>query len=154
MIELAYGFDGPVADFVARHFPGGERGFGPCRAIGFVLNGKLIGGTVYHRWDPEAGVIEMSTATTTPRWLSPKVLHAIFAYPFEVAGVQMVVLQVSDKNDRMKSIAKRFGFDEHRIPRLKGRNEDGLIYTLTDDQWRATKFERSGHGKANGSDAA
>lgn len=154
MIELAYGFDEPVADFVCRHFPGGERGFGTCRAIGFVENGILIGGTVYHRYDPEAGVIEMSTVATTPRWLTPKVLHAIFAYPFEQIGVQMVLLQVAPTNERMRNIAKRFGFDEYRIPRLRGRDEDGMIYTLTDDQWRETRFERLRNGKARSTAAA
>jgi RimJ/RimL family protein N-acetyltransferase len=147
MIELAYGFDEPVADFVARHIPGCERGFSNPRAIGVVEDGNLIAGAVYHEWHPEAGVIQMSAAATSPRWLAPKVLHAIFAYPFELIGVQMVVLQVKDSNARMKRIAERFGFTSHRIPRLAGRDEAAILYTLTDDDWRATAFERSGKGK-------
>lgn len=154
MIELAYGFDQPVADFVARHIPSCERGFGECRAIGVVLDGNLIAGAVYHDWHPEAGVIQMSAAATSARWLAPKVLHAIFAYPFEVIGVQMVVLQVKDSNTRMKRIAERFGFTGYPIPRLAGRNETAILYTLTDDAWRATAFERSGHGKTVSANAA
>ena len=154
MIELAYGFDKPVADFVARHIPGCERGFHNPRCIGVVADGVLIAGIVYHDWRPEAGVIQMSAAAISAKWLAPKVLHAIFAYPFELIGVQMVVLLVRDSNARMKRIAERFGFTGHIIPRLAGRNEAEIIYTLTDDQWRATAFERSGHGKATGTAGA
>ena len=154
MIELAYGFDEPVADFVTRHIPGCSRGFGNAKTIGVVEDGRLIAGVVFHDWRPETGVIQMSAAAISPRWLAPKVLHAIFAYPFEVCGVQMVVLLVKEGNDRMKRIAERFGFTGYSIPRLAGRNEAEIIYTLTDDAWRATAFERSGHGKASGANAA
>jgi len=140
VIELAFDMDEPVADFVARHFPGGELGFGNCKAIGFVEDGLLIGGMVYHRYDPHAGIIEMSVAAISSRWLTPKVLHTVFAYPFELVGVQMVILEVDESNETMRSIAERYGFTGHRIPRLRGRNEAGMIYTLTDDEWKANKF--------------
>jgi len=138
---------GVVAAFVAR-LMGIERGFGPSTALGYVEDGELVGGTVFHNWEPEAGVIELSTAATTPRWLTPTVLHAIFAYPFEHLGCQMVVLRVAERNARMRRIAERFGFDAYPIPRLRGRDEADIIYTLTDDQWRSTRFEkRLRHGQ-------
>lgn len=142
MIELVEDVGGVVTGFVARHFPGGERGFGRASAIGYVLDGELIGGTVFHNHDPEAGVIELTTAAISPRWLSPKVLHAIFAIPFERWGCQMVVLRVADDNHRMVGIAQRYGFAGYLIPRLGGRDRGVWIFTLTDDDWRKTKFER------------
>lgn len=148
MIEMVEDVGGVVSAFVGRHIPGGHRGFNKESAIGFVLNGELIGGTVFHNYSPETRVIEMTTASTSPRWLTPKTLHAIFAIPFEQWCCQMVVLRVSERNERMVRIAQRFGFDGFLIPRLRGRDEAEWLFTLTDDAWKNTKFERSEHGKA------
>ena len=147
-MELAIGFNEEVAAWVAAHIPGCDRGFGTCTAIGVVDDGELIGGTVFHNWTPETGVIEMSSAAVSPRWLHPKMLRAIFAYPFEQLGCQMVVLRVSERNERMIGIANRFGFTGHLIPRLRGREEAEWIFTLTDDAWREHRFARSKHGQA------
>jgi RimJ/RimL family protein N-acetyltransferase len=149
LIELAFDFDEPVADFVARHIPNCERGFGECRAIGIVEDGALIGGVVYNNWSPEAGVIEMHAAATSRRWLTPRTLHTLLAYPFERVGVQMIVLQVSAKNAVMRSIAERVGFEPHLIPRLFGRQEDGILYFLTEERWRDTQFVRSRQRKSH-----
>lgn len=148
MSGLVYGHDVVVAQWVAEAMddPAFARGFGNCTAIGFVEDERLIGGTVFHNYDPEAGVIEMSSAARTPRWLAPEMLRAIFAYPFDQLGCQMVVLRVSERNTRMVRIAQRFGFDGYLIPRLRGRDEGCWIFTFTDDQWRQHPFARSKHG--------
>jgi RimJ/RimL family protein N-acetyltransferase len=136
MIEAVFGKTGEVCRFVASIPPfDAARDFGNCVAIGWVEDGNLIGGTVYHNWSPEAGVIELSTATTSPRWLTRKSLQTMFGYPFDQLGCQMVVLRVSEHNARMRDIAKRFGFSETTIPRLRGRNEAECIYCLTVEQW-------------------
>jgi len=132
-----------VADFVEKNiddFSG--RGFGEYSAIGVRNDGDIIAGVVYHNWDPNARVIEMSAAAISSKWLLSGVLHRIFEYPFKEIDCQMVVLRVSEKNKRMRSIAKRFGFDEIRIPRLRGCEEDEMIYTLTKEQWQNSPFER------------
>ncbi len=148
MIDLLYGHSQTVADWVARQIPGCERGFLNPVALGVVDDGKLIGGTVFHNWAPEAGVIEMSSAGTSPRWLHPRMLRAIFAYAFDQIGCQMVVMRVSERNERMVRIANRFGFAGVLIPRLRGRDEAEWIFSLTDDQWRQHSFARSTHGQA------
>ena len=142
MIELVEDVGGVVSAFVGRLIPGGERGFDKASAIGYVRDGQIVGGTVFHNYDPEAGIIEMTTAATSPHWLTPKTLHAIFAIPFNQWGCQMVVLRVAEDNTRMRHIARRFGFNEYVIPRLAGRGKATVIYTLTDDQWRNSPFEK------------
>lgn len=132
-----------VGRFVASIPPfDGSRGWGEFAAIGYELDGNLIGGSIFNNWDPKAGVIEISTATTDPRWLSRKSILAMFQFPFNQLGCQMVVLRVAETNERMRSIAKRFGFSEYLIPRLRGRFETECIYTLTVEQWRAKGLER------------
>lgn len=146
MIEIVEDENGVVADFVARHIPGEVRSFEKASAIGYVHNGTLIGGTVFSNYDPEAGVVELSTAATSPRWLTRETMHAMFAIPFDQWGCQMVVLRVAEDNERMVRIAQKFGFDGHLIPRLGGRDKGVWIFTLTDDAWRQHRSERRNNG--------
>ncbi len=146
-MTLLYGHDVLVADFVARNIPGCGRGFTNCKAIGVLGEQGLIAGVVYHNWAPEAGVIEMSCAATDARWLNKRILHTIFAYPFEEVRCQMVVTRVSENNKRMVRIFRAMGFDEHLIPRLRGRGENEFIFTLTDDAWQSLPiFKRCRNG--------
>ena len=140
-MELAVGFNREVADWVEANIEG-CRPFHNPTSIGVVSDGELIAGVVYTNWEPNFGVIEMSAAAKSARWLSPKTLKAIFEYPFEQLGCQMVVLRVSENNSRMIRIAKRFGFESYTIPRLRGRNENEIIFTLTDDAWRSNGYRR------------
>jgi RimJ/RimL family protein N-acetyltransferase len=139
---ILYGHDEAVAGFISQLMFHDDRGFGNCRAIGVVdADGKLIGGVVYHNWQQEAGTIEMSSAATTPRWLNRLVLHAIFAYPFEI-GCQMALMRVSARNTRLHRQFDALGLRRHPVPRLYGRDEDGIIFTLTDDDWSTWRFRR------------
>lgn len=131
-----------VADFVSRLCFGSAGAFERFSTMGVFDGGALIGGTVYHNWHPEAGVMELSSAATSRRWLQPHVIRALFAFPFDMMGAQMVAMRVSERNTGMVAIAKRFGFDGVMIPRLRGRAEAEWIFTLTDDVWRAHPVAR------------
>jgi hypothetical protein len=64
MLSYLYGHDALVAQFVAQLVPHCHRGFPPeARGIG-VLNesGVLIGGLVYHNYDDDSGLIELTGA--------------------------------------------------------------------------------------------
>lgn len=131
-----------IAAFVASQIEGCARGFADFTTMGVTDGGELIAGIVYHNYSPEAGVIELSAAATSKRWLTRRVLKAMFLYPFDEIGCQMVVLRVAEDNQGMVDIARRFGFTSHRIPRLRGRGEAEIIFTLTDDDWRAHPVNR------------
>lgn len=146
-MHLLYGHNETVAQFVA-DMTGCETGFGACKAIGVLDDDdRLVAGMVFHDWQPGAGLIQISSASTTARWLTAEVRHVMFSYPFDQLGCQMVVLQVSAKNTRMVRIAKAFGFTPYLIKRMRGRDEDGFVFTLTDDDWRNSKFTRKIHGQ-------
>lgn len=126
-----------IAHFVASHIPGCERGWENFTSLGLVdEDGQLVGGCVFHNYAPEAGVIELSSASTSRRWLTRPMLKGMFGYPFDQIGCQMVVLRVSERNTVMIEIAERFGFKSYRIPRLRGRDEAEILFTFTDDDWR------------------
>lgn len=131
-----------IAGFVAANIPGCERGFSNFNTMAVIDEGQLIAGVVYHNWCPESAVIEMSAASISKRWLTRKTLHAMFTYPFEQLACQMVILRVSERNEPMCRIASAYGFTPTRIPRLRGRDEAEIIFTLTDDAWRSNRFHK------------
>ena len=129
-----------IGRFVASHIEGCEAGFGEHTSMGVIHEDKLIAGVVYHNWNPRSHVIELSSASTSKLWLTRPVLQAMFSYPFDQVSCQMVVLRVSERNTAMLRIAKAYGFKSVIIPRLRGRDENEHILTLTDDDWRSSRF--------------
>lgn len=141
MIEPVFGQEEAVCRFVAAQ-PGFDPNleFGECQAIGFAIGGNLVAGVIFQNWNEAAGTIEISAGATDPRWMTRKSLLTIFSYVFDTAGCQLCVVQVAERNDRMRSIARRLGFTEFVIPRMRGRDEALAVYTLTDEQWSAGKI--------------
>lgn len=142
-MRLLYGHDQTVADFVQKLIPRCTEGFGNCKAIGVLdSEGQLIGGMVYSGWDPHSQTIEMSGASLNKKWLTKKTLQAMFDYPFEVAGCQMVVMRNSENQKALHRMLRAYDFKEYKIPRLYGRDEAAHFWTLTDDDWKQNKFMR------------
>lgn len=135
--ETRYELNSAVADFVSVHIFGKLGAFRDYGSMAVFDNGRLVAGVLFYDWDQDAGVMQISAASVSRRWLTRNVLHDMFAFPFGQFGCQMVVLRVSPDNDQMTRIARRYGFDEYLIPRLGGRDKDQIIFTLTDDQWRS-----------------
>ncbi|MGT2444472.1 N-acetyltransferase [Ensifer adhaerens] len=131
-----------VASFVASHIPGCERGWEHFNTLGLIEGESLVAGVVFHNYAPEAGVIELSAAAISRRWLTRPMLRGMFGYPFDQLGCQMVVLRVSERNAIMIEIAERFGFSAYRIPRLRGRDEAEILFTFTDEDWRTHPVNR------------
>lgn len=100
----------------------------------------LIAGTLYHNWHPKEGVIELTSYSESKKWLTRNVIRDMFKLPFELLGCQLVVLRVSERNTNMVRIARSFGFNETHIPRLRGRDEGEFIFTLSDDQWKESRY--------------
>lgn len=126
-----------VAKWVAERI-GMPRGFSRNVAFG-IVNSKdeLISGLVYHNYEPEAGVIELSGAAVDRHWLTRDVLQFMYDYPFLDCHAQMLFQRNSAKNEHLNKQLRRWGYSEILIPRMKGRDEDGIVFTFTDDQWAA-----------------
>lgn len=145
MLVAMLSFDDDVAGWVAERV-GKPTGFGPCRAFEVVSRDARVAGFVFHGYDPASGVIEVSAASTNPRWLSRRLLREIGDYAFGVANCQLVVARTSARNLRARDIACRAGFTEHVIPRMRGVDEAESVMTLTRETWSAHKL-RSRHGE-------
>lgn len=116
-------------------------------ALVVPVNGKIAGVVVFNGYQPDDGVIELSAAADSPRWLSRPVLWAMFSYVFDELKCQLAVLRVDPSNNRLRRILSAYGFTETRVPRLRGRDTDESIYTLGDDVWRDNGFHKEhSHG--------
>lgn len=129
-----------VGEFVCKEIWNDQNALEKYCTMGVFQDGELVAGTVYHNYHETSGVIELTSASLHKRWLTKPVIRAMFWLPFTRLGCQLVVLRVSERNKRMVKIAKSFGFKEFLIPRLRGRDENEYIFTLTDDQWKASKY--------------
>jgi RimJ/RimL family protein N-acetyltransferase len=146
-VRLLYGHDADVEKFVADLIPNvSEHGFGNCRAIGIInADGLLIAGMVFHHWWPESGTIEFSGAATTPHWMTRHILDELFGYAFDKVGVQMLTTRNSGSNKRLHRQLATYGFERFDIPRLFGRRENGVLWTLTEEAFRAGRFHAQGN---------
>lgn len=145
-MKIAFSEPGSVetdifAQWVANRIDGAGDGFGPCATMR-VYGNTLRAAVVFHNWSPDSGVMEMSAAAESPRWLNRRVLWAMHDYIFNRAGGQMAVLRVAENNTTMRRIAKAYGYTEMLIPRLRGRNEAEAILMLTDDEWARSRFHK------------
>jgi RimJ/RimL family protein N-acetyltransferase len=140
-MRLLFGHSDAVERFVASLIPRCADGFGPCQAIGVIDNdGLLVAGFVFHGWDPSAETMEFSGASITPKWMTRDILHKLFAYAFDEVGCQMIMTRNSAGNKRLHRQLKSFGFTRYDVPRLFGRKEDGVFWTMTDIEWHASPF--------------
>src|SRR6185436_12594652 len=140
MLEYVYENSEAVAWAVARMIPHcRERGFGKCKAIGVLEDGKLIGGIVYNQWNPEAGTIEITAAAISPRWLTRETIDHMYTYPFDQLGCQMVIQRTPADNERLLRQLAVGGYMFVHVPRLFGRDRDGVLCLLTDEVWRSSR---------------
>ena len=144
MLGYVYGHDQVVAQFVAQLIPHCRRGFGPnIVAIGVVEGDALIAGIIFHNWDPEAGIIEISGAALPGKhWLSRETLRRMFQYPFHTCGCQMVVQRTPADDERLLGVLAKYNYTFIPFPRLFGRERDGVICHLTREAWEENKFNR------------
>ena len=136
MIDFVYNHDAEVTHFIRQVSPTGGDGFGRCKTIGVIdSEGRLIAGLVYFHFDPNAETIEFGAAATTPRWFNRAVYRRMFEYPFIECGCQMLYGRVRADNEHLLSLLARVNFNLTMVPRMYGRSEDGVLCTITDDQW-------------------
>ena len=129
-----------VARFVSKEIYGNYNSFEKYCTMGVFRDGNIIAGTVYHNYHEKEGVIELSSASIDKKWLTRQVIRAMLWLPFNRLGCQLAVLRVGESNKTMIGIARKFGFNETFIPRLRGRNEGEYIFTLSDDDWKESKY--------------
>lgn len=130
-----------LARWVADHiWPGKGRDFGNCRGMAVIEGETLIGGAIWHNFDADAGVVELSAAATSKRWLTRETLDVMFGVPFRDWGCQATVFRISPEDEPMHRMLAAYGGELFVLPRLRGRHADEHVFIVTDDAWKSNKF--------------
>lgn len=125
-------------------WPGQDRELPDAVVMGVIQNDVITGAVVFHDWEPSSGLIEVTAAAKSRRWLNRNVLWEMFSYIFNVCGCQMAVMRTTahESAKHIHRILTAYGFSRVLIKRMYGREEDGYVWTLTDDAWRANGFHK------------
>lgn len=146
-LRYLFGQDEIVGRFIVRLTPhNGGYGFGNSKTIGVLdESGNLIGGVVFGNFDPVAKTIEMAGAAITPRWLTRQTIEVIYDYPFLRCGCQMVYQRTLADNERLLRQLAAGGYSFIKVPRMFGRDMDGILCLLTYEDWASSRFIRGRH---------
>jgi hypothetical protein len=144
MLDYVYGHDELVSHFVATLIPHCRRGFGPnAKAIGIIEDSRLIAGLVYYNYDPEAEIIEIAGAALPKKnWLTRGTMARMYQYPFIQCGCQMVVQRTPADDTRLLGMLASFDYTFVTVPRLFGRERDGVVCSLTYEDWVNNRFNQ------------
>ena len=116
--------------------------FGPSGSMGIFRGSKLIAVVVFHSWQPEYGVIEISAAALSPAWLTRRTINEIMTNCFERLDCQQIVSRMAVENKRAIQIYKFLGFQPLLLKNMRGRGKDEWLFLLTSDQWNNSKIKR------------
>ena len=137
-----FGYQTEIQTFVQKGLWDNKRQFGECVAIGFANKTGLVAGVVYHNYEPESKIIEISAYSSQRKWLTKKHLSTIFEYPFGQLRLRLVIARCNQNNQRVRRIWKNLGANEVILPELRAENEDEIVLMLKNNQWRKSKFMR------------
>ena len=127
--------------WVSRRIWGTDNRFEKYFSFSVFRDGEQIAGVILHNWDEDAGVIEISAAGSG-NWQSRRLINQVFNTCFDVMGCQMVMMRGMVGNDPMLRNSEQLGFSAIMVPRLGGRTQDVVLFFLTDDDWRASRFRK------------
>jgi hypothetical protein len=145
-LRYIYNQDADVARFVAQLIPHVDRGFpSDAKAIGITsANNEPLAGIVFYFWNQKAGTTEVAIGArpTARGWFSRETIFRLYDYVFGTRGCQMAIMRVRADNLGLLRQMHAFGCTLITVPRLYGREDDGVLCTYTAEAWAASRFNR------------
>lgn len=104
---LLFGMDQEIRKWVGQEV--GVNDFGPSTAIGVIRDNTIIAGAVFHNfvWPN----IEISFASTSPRWSSKEAVEGILKYPFVQLNCRRLTSITRPTNLPTRAFLTRLGFE-------------------------------------------
>lgn len=132
-----------VARFASQQIWGAPDRFDRFCTLGVFAESGLIAAIVYHNYDPNAGVVEMSAGALSRRWLNRAVLREMYGIAFDSLGCQAVIARHAEDRADLRRMWKAVGAQEYVIPRLRGRDAPSeVVSVLTEEAWKASPYMR------------
>lgn len=135
-MNLVYGQDAAVAEFVRQRAPHAGNGFEKYTAIGVEDAGEIIAGVVYNEYRPRDRTIHVSIASSTPRWASRRTLRAVFGYPFVQLNCERLTAYTGRSMARVRQFLEELGFTCEGCMRKGFADDDCVIYGMLRDECR------------------
>lgn len=127
-MRLVFARDAEIMGFVVARVPHMD----PQKeyaAIGVADDaGVLVAGCVYHGYSPRFAGLEMSIASSTPRWAQRGVIRALLSYPFLQLGCRRVTAVCPSDNARAIKFNLGIGFTrEGTVRHLFAPRQHGVV---------------------------
>jgi RimJ/RimL family protein N-acetyltransferase len=153
-VRLEWDRTGAVAGWVARRIPAmeGTPGF-PADAVSFCVlssDGRPLGGVVYTDWQPTYRSIQISFASASPKFLTPRLLSDILEYPFGQLGCSRVTSITPSQTASALRFLNKFGFRREGLIRRGFGTDDAIISGLLAEEWAEHRFNVRRRGLTDG----
>jgi hypothetical protein len=76
---------------------------------------RMIAGIIYHDYQPEYDVIQMSMAAVSPMWAKKKIINRLLEYPFRQLKCYKVMIIIRSDNDKAIKTMKNIGFIQEAV---------------------------------------
>jgi RimJ/RimL family protein N-acetyltransferase len=116
----------------------------PYSTMGIFHRNELIAALIFENYRSQEGTIEIGVASTSPHWLNRTVMNAMAEFVFGQLGCQMAYFRTSVKNLSACKLMGKVGFGKIIVPRGRGRNEDEILFYLSDDDWQKNPLNKKG----------
>jgi RimJ/RimL family protein N-acetyltransferase len=145
-LKVAIDRSGAVARWVASRIPlmEGTLGF-EDKAVSFGVlsdDGQPLGGVVFTDWQPAYRSIQISFASASPKWLTPRLVTAILDYPFAQLACQRITSVTPSQAVSARRFLNRFGFVREGLLRRGFGTDDAIISGLLAEEWAGHRFNR------------
>ena len=127
------GMDLWVTQWVAERIPGNYtvENFHPSTAIGLLDGGELVAGCIYSNYRKGSRDIEVTFATSTPRWATRNNIKTFLAYPFLQLGCNRITAIVDSRNINAMRFLTRLGMKcEGKMEQAMDGVNDAVIYGM------------------------
>lgn len=140
MRNIVLGQNDRVKAWVAEQINDGSF-FGECQTMGVEdENGELIAGVVYDGYSPGSR-ISMHCAGIGKRWLTKQFLWMCFDFPFNQAGVKVIINPVASTDEESIRFTEHCGFKKMCVIKDGCGYADMIVYALHRDEckWLGVK---------------
>lgn len=134
------GLNASLFEYVSKRIWGEVTEIGPYGTLGILNGSKLLGAVVFHNWQDEWGVIELSAAADSPRWLSRATIREIMNICFVQHKCQQLITRQAAENERAVQIYRFLGFTEILLPNMRGKGKHEILMALTDEEWASHRM--------------
>lgn len=99
---------------------------------------KALGAVLFHNWHPDHGTVEISIASTSPRWLTKKTIRAMADYVFNTLKAQAGYMRVDARRTDICRQLEACGFLRVDVPHMRGKGLSEAFFIMGVDEWSAS----------------